>query len=249
MQSVHAWYDQLAAAMRWQAEKLAELERGLRQLQEEFRSEVQAIRERPPVHVEKIEYSFDQLKIESLEGTLHIGVSPPGEKAIDDFLIQDRPIVLSDPETYAGMQDIKDELDRYLASDCWDELRQYEAEYRLILGQHYKDAMIRDLRSQVHDRVEHYVKRALAKRSLTKKAAVNPSPAAPSVSPSASTSAADPWHAAQVDEEGQPERGFDGEHGISVELIAEKVKQDVRAAIRQHLEKISANQRERGNPD
>ncbi|KIL45645.1 spore germination protein GerPC [Jeotgalibacillus soli] len=30
----------------------------------------------PPIHIEKIEYNFDQLKIETLEGTLSIGLSP-----------------------------------------------------------------------------------------------------------------------------------------------------------------------------
>ena len=34
------------------------------------------LQSRPSVHVEKLEYKFDQLKVEKLEGTLNIGLNP-----------------------------------------------------------------------------------------------------------------------------------------------------------------------------
>jgi len=229
--------------MRWQAEKLAELERGLNRLREEFRAEVRALAERPPVHVEKIEYSFDQLKIESLEGTLHIGVTPPGagERTIGEFLVQDRPIDLSDPDIYAALEEIRDELDRYLASDFREEIRRMEAEYRLILGEHYRDAIVLDLRSQVLRRADHYVRQVAAKRMAGQGAA------------RAGVQQSEPPQAGSHQSREDPAQGIPPgavpSREIPVHKISDRVKEDVRAAVRRHLELLSRRREERGNPE
>ena len=62
----------------------------IRSLQQKMISMEQKITElqnRPPVHVEKMEYKFDQLKVETLEGTLNIGLNPTDLQGIEDFSV------------------------------------------------------------------------------------------------------------------------------------------------------------------
>ena len=48
---------------------------------------MQELTEKPPVNIERIDYHFDQLKIERLEGTLNIGLNPSDLQNMDEFRI------------------------------------------------------------------------------------------------------------------------------------------------------------------
>src|SRR5690606_5942949 len=48
-------------------------------------TEMKEINKAPPVTVERLEYKFEQLKVERLEGTLNIGLNPADLNNIDDF--------------------------------------------------------------------------------------------------------------------------------------------------------------------
>lgn len=50
-------------------------------------NEVTAISEKPTVHIDRIDYSFDQLKVETLEGTLNIGLNPEDLSNIEELAI------------------------------------------------------------------------------------------------------------------------------------------------------------------
>ncbi|GGK07238.1 putative spore germination protein GerPC [Lentibacillus kapialis] len=65
-----------------QDQKIHSLEKRLQHLENNTNGH-----QNPPV--EKIEYNFDQLKIENLNGTLHIGLSPEDLNGIDDFSVPD----------------------------------------------------------------------------------------------------------------------------------------------------------------
>jgi spore germination protein PC len=147
------FYDQVIAQLRWQAQKIAEFDTELKQLKKEL-SEVQAQRQ---IHVDKIEYKFDQLKIETLEGTLNIGISPNGGKQIEEMMVEDKEFELSDPEKDQRYQAVKDQVDHYLSSGCISDLKQLEANYQVILGQAYREAIIKDMRNQVDKRIEVYL--------------------------------------------------------------------------------------------
>jgi len=79
----HPYFQQLNAYIQWQYRKLQELERQIGEL----RVELETLKRQRTTTVERIEYKFDQLKIERLEGTLHIGISPDVGKSIEDFTI------------------------------------------------------------------------------------------------------------------------------------------------------------------
>lgn len=149
----NSFYEQMLAQLRWQAQKITEFDTELKQLKKQW-CEVQTQRQ---IHVDKIEYKFDQLKIETLEGTLNIGISPTGGKQIEEMLVEDKEIELSDPEKYNNYQSVKDQIDHYLASGCIIDLKQLEVNHQIILGQVYREAIIKDIRNQVDKRIEVYL--------------------------------------------------------------------------------------------
>lgn len=43
------------------------------------------IKDKPTTNIERIDYQFDQLKIERLEGTLNIGLNPSDPNSVQNF--------------------------------------------------------------------------------------------------------------------------------------------------------------------
>jgi spore germination protein PC len=157
-----SYLQQLFEQLRRQAGKIAEMDRELQRLN----GELNAMKEKRTIHVERIEYKFDQLKIETLEGTLNIGISPGVGKQIEDLSIAGQTVVSADSENgdseNGGGDDgafmrIKEQIDRYLATGCLQDLQRLEAEHRIVLGTEYKDEMIKDIRRQIDQRIAHYL--------------------------------------------------------------------------------------------
>ena len=68
-QSWQSWVQQVMKHMENQQQLINQLTQKIEQLQ---------MNESPKTVIEKIEYHFDQLKIDTLEGTLQIGLTPNG---------------------------------------------------------------------------------------------------------------------------------------------------------------------------
>ncbi|XEC93958.1 spore germination protein GerPC [Paenibacillus tarimensis] len=149
----YPYYDQLAAQLYWQAKKIEELETDLIQL----KNELSEVKEQRQIHVDKIEYKFDQLKIERLEGTLNIGISPGGGKQVEEMIVEGKEMELSDPYKSQLFQDAKDQVDGYMNSDCLRDIQNMEEKYRVIFGQEYREAIIDDLRKQIDKRIDYYI--------------------------------------------------------------------------------------------
>jgi spore germination protein PC len=71
-----------------QDRKICELENTIRELKKQL-SEMASSRQ---VSIDKIEYKFDQLKVEKLEGTLNIGLNPFSGEAIEDFSVKNNAL-------------------------------------------------------------------------------------------------------------------------------------------------------------
>ncbi|PWW05692.1 spore germination protein PC [Paenibacillus cellulosilyticus] len=81
------WVNQVQQTLRHQQEQITMLQKRVDMLM----TQVKAAEARPTYHIDKIEYQFDQLKIEKLDGTLNIGIQPSGdgsESDIDQFIVQ-----------------------------------------------------------------------------------------------------------------------------------------------------------------
>ncbi|TMV50166.1 spore gernimation protein GerPC [Paenibacillus mesophilus] len=147
------YFQQLNACLQWQTQKLQELESKIGQMQQE----IDTLKKQRTVNVEKIEYKFDQLKIEKLDGTLHIGISPDVGKSIEDFTVNGSEVMTTTDDMEA-ISRIRSRIDQYLDEDGRTLIRGHEGNYRVVLGKEYIDFMIQDMKGQMDKRIEHYWK-------------------------------------------------------------------------------------------
>lgn len=162
MKSGYDWnaiFRQLYTQLLWQSEKLVKMDRKL----DEIMQELQAIRSQKPVNVEKIEYNFDQLKVEKLDGTLNIGITPDNAKSIEQFAIGNNevmvgpiPIQTDAPESYAAIQS---GVMNYLNVEAPIEMKAMEGKYDLSLAGEYRDHIVADVKKQVNERIAHYIRK------------------------------------------------------------------------------------------
>ena len=102
--------------------------------------------------IEKLEYHFDQLKIERLDGTLHIGLSPEELGVTDDFSInQNRNQVQGQ---------VINQLQAYLNEQGPSLLHQLANKYGHPPNQINQQILLDDVRKQLPERVAHYEKYA-----------------------------------------------------------------------------------------
>jgi len=89
---LHAWQQwalRIEQRVQEQQQTIERLEQELQRIKQQLAKQEQAS---PIYHVEKIEYRFDQLKVETLEGSLQIGLSTSNPEQlpmmIEDFMMQ-----------------------------------------------------------------------------------------------------------------------------------------------------------------
>ncbi|WP_067840601.1 spore germination protein GerPC [Amphibacillus sediminis] len=124
-----------------QAIKIKELEQKLSLLEEQLSSH-------PRTHIDKIEYHFDQLKIERLEGTLQIGISP------DDI----EQMAKSYPPYHHLLTDINQLLPK--------EVDQLANQYQLRLTEQEKEMILHDLQRQLPERANYYYQKQLSEQAI-----------------------------------------------------------------------------------
>ncbi|PWU67758.1 spore germination protein GerPC [Gracilibacillus dipsosauri] len=97
--------------------------------------------------IEKLEYHFDQLKIERLDGTLHIGVTPEELKQADD---------LSLPIKQANPSPVHQNLYQYIDQDLPSYIEQLEREHQYPLEEDYRQLLLEDVKKQLPQRISFY---------------------------------------------------------------------------------------------
>ncbi|MEF3302028.1 spore germination protein GerPC [Paenibacillus sp. GYB003] len=149
-----SYFQQLNNYLLGQSRKLQELETKIGQLQQE----IETLKKQRAMTVERIEYKFDQLKIERLDGTLHIGVSPDTGKSIEDFSINGDAMQMTEMQDTRLRSAVRGELDRFLDEEGPRLIAEKENDYRIVLGKQYVDFMIHDMKNQLDDRIAHYAR-------------------------------------------------------------------------------------------
>ncbi|MFX3622458.1 MAG: spore germination protein GerPC [Ectobacillus sp.] len=148
---------QLQHTIQCQQQKLEELEAAIKSLT----AELDELKRNPPPSIGKVEYKFDQLKVENLNGTLNIGLSPFSGKGtvIEDFdvdteTLKVNPDVQVNPDFY---QDIIQEMSRYLNEEAYGKIMQMEQQHRTQLDDTYRQMMIDDIKKQMEHRLPYYM--------------------------------------------------------------------------------------------
>ncbi|PGV46027.1 spore germination protein GerPC [Bacillus sp. AFS037270] len=139
-----------------QEKRIAALEQAIQDLQKDFKQ----VKEKPTIHVDRIEYSFDQLKVETLEGTLNIGLNPNDLSNIEDFAVQNQSLKSPIPPKEQMQRSIKIEeaIYHYLEADLPQII--FDAQNRLAIqpNDSYLAFIKEDIIRQLPTRIDHHLK-------------------------------------------------------------------------------------------
>jgi spore germination protein PC len=147
--------NQLYDYIRYQENKIAKFEK----LIENLSSEIQTLKEKPPINVERIEYKFDQLKIERLDGTLNIGLNPSDLGNIEDLDIPAGQTPSPPPyfTTPAFKSAATSRIRQYINEQLEGLIHDTENQLGMKLTQEYHEFIHHDLVGQIPQRVDHYI--------------------------------------------------------------------------------------------
>jgi spore germination protein PC len=157
------YVQQLSSHIRMQNEKIKKLEQGLSALQRQLKE----IEESPKTNIEKIEYKFDQLKIETLEGTLNIGLNPTQPENIEDFTINStipegaiNP-VQQPPDTRTIPSSIIHEIHRRMIEELDENgyklISSILAERNMQIADPYYEFILEDIKKQLEQRIAFHL--------------------------------------------------------------------------------------------
>ncbi|MFF2482020.1 spore germination protein GerPC [Paenibacillus sp. NPDC058071] len=159
-----AWSQDVQAKLSRQEAQIAQLEEQLAAMC----AQLKTLESKPTYHIDNLQYHFDQLKVEKLEGTLNIGMTPPGAPEAKGEIEQasvSKPLVF--PAAKPGMTppegpygDIRQELDRYLDNEASKKLIEMEKQVGIPLDPYHRRMIIEDIRKQLPTRIQFYVKSA-----------------------------------------------------------------------------------------
>ncbi|MFD1017798.1 spore germination protein GerPC [Thalassobacillus hwangdonensis] len=147
-------YNSWQAYMQQLMEQLTQQQQEIKELYKKIDSLEKSHSEQPKTVIEKIEYKFDQLKIETLEGTLHIGLSPSELQGIEDTTLWNQ--LPNNPVEKPMNQTILEELDQYMLRDGKALIRSLAENNQTELRQGLDDQIIQDIRGQLPSRIGHY---------------------------------------------------------------------------------------------
>ncbi|MBJ8005856.1 germination protein GerPC [Bacillus mycoides] len=156
-QDIYTYLNQLQQALQIQQQTILNLEEQVRLLQEELNE----LKSRPSSSIGKVEYKFDQLKVENLNGTLNIGLNPfsTKEQQIEDFQVDTETLKVN-PETEINpdfYQGILQEMHRYLDEEAYSRILHFEQEERTPLDEMYRQMMVDDIKKQMEHRLPYYL--------------------------------------------------------------------------------------------
>ncbi|WP_027963895.1 spore germination protein GerPC [Halalkalibacillus halophilus] len=137
-------------------EKLASLEQQLHvqnQLVTELSEKIDHLQKKQLEHPPPapIEYNFEQLKIETLEGTLNIGVPSTQTLPFDQIDLPDQ----EQANYYEKL--LLDQLQPHIHQQVPQEIRKQAHSQEIVLTDEQMQLVLQDLRRQLPERVNHYI--------------------------------------------------------------------------------------------
>lgn len=126
---------------------------------QKLQNDLQALKDRPTTNIEKIEYHFDQLKVETLDGTLNIGLNPTSSEKIEDFSVSQEKMNVPDVRLTNKdiIEEIQSEIENYLKNETYAIIEKEEQHIGSPLNESYREFIIDDIRNQLNDRIHYYV--------------------------------------------------------------------------------------------
>lgn len=118
--------------------------------------EVHHMRSEKQVYIDRIEYKFDQLKVEQLEGTLNIGLSPQDREAIEQYVVGDK-MDWGEEVNDELLSRIQRQIHTYLQHDVFEDVKEIEEKYSYRLDDPYRNFIVEDIKRQIDKRMTMYL--------------------------------------------------------------------------------------------
>ena len=154
-QDLYTYLQQLQAYVQMQEQRIQKLESSMKKMKEEM-----AQNDRQPIHIDRIEYKFDQLKVETLEGTLNIGLNPSDLQAIDDFSVDQKELQTpySPKKLFKRNMEIETALLTFIEGELPQIVEEAEANLKMPNDSSYVEFIKEDIKKQLSSRVDYYLK-------------------------------------------------------------------------------------------
>ncbi|WP_421384125.1 spore germination protein GerPC [Bacillus salacetis] len=145
---------------------IADLNKRIQNLEaiiDELQKEVSSLKDKPSINVERIEYKFDQLKVETLEGTLNIGLNPSDMEKIEDLAVETNPnpAVPVPPVKQVDSEDIQSSLMPrvidYIDKEVPGIISDTELQLGTSLDDSYHSLIKEDIKKQIAQRIQFYI--------------------------------------------------------------------------------------------
>ncbi len=161
----YSFINQLASQLKRHEEKLAKLEKA----HADVMKTIETLKNQPPINVERIDYHFDQLKIERLDGTLNIGLNPQDLQEMDEFSIPTPPLRKEQSEkSKVQLNQLQDKFNTYLEKELPLFIEKAKKEMGLELDESYAAFIQEDIRRQLPERLAFYSQKlAKTRRNLS----------------------------------------------------------------------------------
>jgi spore germination protein PC len=143
-------------------QRLYQSEQKLMQMTEQLaalQKQLDDIKNKPPLH---IEYHFDQLKVNRLDGTLNVGLSPQGIQDLGSFETPNPANWKVDSDQTVDLtphiRSLQNEISNYMNNNAVSTLIAMERQYGISLDDNHRSRVIDDVRKQLDERVHFYAR-------------------------------------------------------------------------------------------
>ncbi|GIP19862.1 spore germination protein GerPC [Paenibacillus sp. J22TS3] len=164
---MHPYYfQQIINQLQSIAAKLDQLEETIKGMSQT----IEGMKSRESASADRVQYHFDLLKIEKLEGTLNIGTAPGNGQSIDQIAVGDQPAAspeAKDSEVADINQKIKAQVLKYIDEEVPGLFDYMLSVHQLTLSDEYKKQVYDDIRRQISDRIAIYAKQVNALPDIT----------------------------------------------------------------------------------
>lgn len=156
-QDYYQYFQWLQYCIQAQEHRIAQLENLVQQMSLELKQ----LKEKPPIQVGTIEYKFDQLKVETVEGTLNIGLNPSDLQGIEDLAIDKDPPNSPNPkDQMMRSMEIEETILHYLETDLPNIIYHTQTQLGMESNDAYLTFIKEDIKKQLPSRIDTHLKSA-----------------------------------------------------------------------------------------
>ncbi|MFD2116092.1 spore germination protein GerPC [Paenibacillus yanchengensis] len=157
--------------------KIGEMEQTINTLQQQLITMEERLNQaenKPQYTIENIEYRFDQLKVEQLDGTLNIGMTSPftptEQAPMIDQIVLPKKLNTAPPHANSKKQEsrtigaIDERVQHYWQQESPRIIQGLEQHYKIALDPHHRQLLTKDIAQQLEGRTRYYMETISAKQ-------------------------------------------------------------------------------------